>query len=95
MARGLGEAADALDEFVEPERTGFGDGPAGNQLSQKRRTGHGGHTAPGAEARRDDNTILNLQRQLKDVATGGVLEAGASIGVGEQAGVARILKMIE
>jgi len=65
------------------------------QLGYRRRAGHGRNAALGAETNFGDAAGGNLDRQLQNVATGGILNPHLRGGVQHFAGIAGMLEVIK
>jgi hypothetical protein len=95
VSRGLRQAADGRDYILSLQLPGCMRRLSTNQFGQGRSTGHRRDAALGLESDINDLVALQLQAQADDVPAHRILDLRRRIGVGDLAGIARILKVIE
>lgn len=95
VRRGLRQAAHGAHDISALELERLIHTHAARQFGKRGTAGNGGHAAFGAKANLGDAAGIKLQCQFQNIAAGGVFHARGSIGAGNVARIARVLKMIE
>ena len=95
MGRGLGQAANGPNQFFAAQLPGLGDGLPLHQFGEQRGACQGGNTSLGEKPDLFYASRRHPQGEFQDIPAGRVFNLDRGVGIGDGAGVARILEVIE
>jgi len=95
MLRGFRQAADFFKHILTSHLAGSGNRLSGNQLRQSRCAGHRRHATLGSKADLDKLSGGASGCEFQNIAAGRVFDLDPSVCIGDLAGVAGILKVVE
>ena len=95
MRGSCGQAADGADQLFAAEGASFCNSAARNQYSQRGATGHRCHAAFGLKANLFDALAADFESNAQNVAAGGVLQLRRRVRAFHNAGIARMLEVVE